>query len=351
MSTQISDQARTAREDARRSDGRYGFQTAAESGVSLDDPAANDWSFNGTLDDRSVLDLCRKYASRTGHRFQVDDRDDLEGLGAEHFVRYVRNRQEKVLAGDVEPQPEFKYEQHIRSIFHGLGQRIASGLPNGGRDLTALTKWLKTRETFETKYGRPMTRAEEDELADGIRASFPPGKRPIDGFHRAQSSKSIISLDSAREDGQFLDPSTADQAPAPQTQASDDAAHQALDIVEAGGRGSQARASRAIWEVVSAEYSAPQVAHDSFTGPKAKALRTEMESLGGVEAVLDRYSEGSETDQDMDTLLAPFGGREQVDATGIERVVQTLERNPGTEAGVWDAAVLTATIDRKKATA
>lgn len=137
MSTQISAQARTAQEDARHSDGRFGFQTAAESGVSLDDPAATDWSLNGTLDDQSVLAACRKYATSTGHRYQVDDRDDLAGLTAEHFVRYVRNRQEKVCTGAVEPQPEFNYERHIRHISTGLGQRIASGLPNGGRDLTS----------------------------------------------------------------------------------------------------------------------------------------------------------------------------------------------------------------------
>lgn len=347
-SQQISNQARTAQEEARRPDGRFGFQTAAESGVDLDHPAASDWSLNGSLDDRKVLDLCRKHAKVFGNRFNVEDRDDLEGLGAEHFVRYVRNRREKVISGEAEPNADFKVENHIRSIFRGLGQRISSGLPNGGRDITALTKHLKAREVFEMKYGREMTRTEQDELAEKIRASFPPGKRPIANFHRMPSSRQILSLDAEREAGHYVEPSTADQPQAPEPSASDAKAHDALDIVEAGGRGARLRATKSIWAVVSSEFGAPQVELNSLTAGAARSLKKEMKELGGIETVLDRYDRGQETDEDMAALLAPFGGQEKVDASGAELVVQTLQRHPGAEEGVWEAAVLTATVEKAR---
>lgn len=350
MSTQtISTTAEAARESARQDDGRFGAQARDEAGVVLDDRAASDWSYNGTLDDQSIIAACRRFAHRTGSRYGVDDREDLAQMTAEHFIRYVNNRREKVRTGQADPKPEFNYERHIGQISTGLGQRIASGLPNGGRDLTALTKYLKTREAFETKYGRQMTRVEEDELADKIRASFPPGKRPIDKFHRAISDKQIASLDAAREEGSFIEPSTADATPAPEAHASDEAAHDALDIIDAGGRGASTAAARNVWEVVASEHQAPSAVPNHLSTAQAKRVRDRMQAAGGISAVLARYGEGAETDEDMDALMAPFGGHGKNGADGAELVVATLERHPQFADGIWDKAVLAATVERKKA--
>lgn len=359
MSQQISGAATSAREAYRNQDGKFGAQPAHESDVDLG-AAATDWSMNGTVEDADVLAACKKFARVTGARYRIDDTDELAGETALHWLRYVTNRREKVLSGREEPQPAFRYERHIGQIATGLGQRTASGLKNGGRDLTALTKYLKTREGFETRYGRPMTTREEDELADEIRKSFPPGKRPVDRFHRAPGQGSTASLEAAMESsdgsGGSWEREVGSIHPhnAPDAQENDEPAHDALDVVEAGGRGSREAATRALWGVMSAATGAQDVRKDHFDRDRADEVRASMDRLGGVRQVLERYSAADETDQDMDTLLQPWGGKDTVaDPDERDRIVETLERDPDYTDKVWDAAVLTATSTgrRRKARA
>lgn len=348
MSTHLSEQAVSQREAYRNPDGTFGHQPAGESDVSLDPHVASDWSYNGTVDDAAVLATCRKYARITGSRYQVDpdDVDDLAGETALHWTRYLNNRRKKVESGEAQPQPDFNVDRHIGHIATGLSQRYASGLPNGGRDLTALTKYLKTREEWETRYGRPMTRSEEDELADTIRRAAPPGRRPIPEFHRAPRMNRGTSLDALREENSSFEPKQRDTYVAPEAQENDSAAHDALDIVERGGRGSQAAAKRALWGVMSAGTDAPPVEAGSVGESESRRVRKEMESLGGASAVVDRYGRSEETDEDMETLLRPWGGVESTTVEERDAIVEALGRDPKFTDDVWEAAMFTATAAR-----
>lgn len=334
----------------RAADGRFTVSSSPEADVDLDPRVAEDWSGNGTVDDEAVLSACRKYARITGSRYRVDpsDVDDLAGETALHWTRYLTNRREKVASGTEDPKPEFNYERHIGHIATGLGQRYASGMPNGGRDLTALTKWLKTREEFETRYGRPMSHAEEDELADQIRTAAPPGRRPVDGFHRLPSMARGVSLDALRQENTSFEPQVRDAPETPETQDNDAQAHDALDIVETGGRGSTAAAKRALWGVMAAGTDAPDVQRGTVSESEARRTRDEMGRLGGASGVVERYGRAEETEEDMEALLRPWGGTASTTVDQRDAIVEALERDPKYTDDVWDAALYTATAERSR---
>lgn len=335
----------------RAADGKFVQSSADESTLTLDPRVASDWSGNGTVDDPGVLAACRKYARVHGSRYKVDpsDIDDLAGETALHWTRYLTNRQEKVAAGTAEPQSEFNYERHISHIAVGLGQRYASGLANGGRDLTALTKYLKTRDEFEIRYQRPMNRTEEDQLAESIRESAPPGRRPIPEFHRAPSMNRGVSLDAMREENTSFEPEVRESTQAPEEQANDELAHDALDVVETGGRGSTAAAKRMLWGVMAAGSDAPDVQTDSVSTAQAKSAREDLDRLGGATSIVERYGRAEETDDDMDTLMRPWGGTEATSVDEREAIVSVLERDPQFTDEVWDAAMFAATTRRGRA--
>lgn len=346
----LSTEAASARESHRSPDGKFGSQPAPEAdGIDLGAGAPRDWSSDPELTDQDLLVCCRKYARQMARRYQIQDVDDLASDTVAGWLNEMKNRRDKVSAGTVEPTMTVNTEAKIRSIAAGLAMREASGMPHGGRDLTALTKYLRTREAFELKYGRAMTSAEENVLADEIRGACPPGRRPVDRFHRTRREGTHTSLEGMREVNSSWEPTLSLDAQVPQAPeptASDSLAEQALDDVEEGGRSGRNAARRKLWSVMSATTGAPGVRADALSSSRAGSVREDMETLGGVSAALDAYSRDDISGQQLDTLLAPWGRAEDISVRAQNTIVSTIETDPAYADQVWDAALFSATRSR-----
>lgn len=350
---QISHTAQASREVHRAADGRFGNQPAAESDIDLDDtlddldqlPPEADWSFQGGpegggLPPEELLSLAQKYARIEGRRYNVRDVDELAGETLEHYFKYVRNRQAKVSAG-AEPTPQYNVEGYMRRVANGLGQRYSSGFKHGGRDLTAVKRYLRTREAFEDQHGRAMTQAEEDELAEQIRRSAPPGKRPVENFHRKVSAGGGLSLDELRETRPGFD-LVAEQGPQVDPGNSADSALADLDMAQ--DRAARQQVKQAIkvniWAHMTGNTDAPQPVAGRHTKAEASKVRRACIQAGGVTKLIDDYEHDRLSSQNADVLFAPWGGRELASRSGDRLAIcQVLGASRDYSEQVWKSAL------------
>lgn len=181
------------------------------------------------------------------------------------------------------------------------------------------------------RLGRSLLPGEYDRLADEIRMSFPPGRRPSPGY---QYREYVASLDKAvGEDGDTTLGELIPAAEAPEdsfaTAATPAAA--AVDALEEGSI-SAAEARKAAWVLVAQDAPEPRAAAMKDDRP----TRAYVAAAGGAAELARKWEQGLTTEEDDRHLFAPFG---DIDADARERVVSVLVRRRDYADDLWGAAV------------
>lgn len=175
---------------------------------------------------------------------------------------------------------------------------------------------------------RPLTKAEEDEIATKIRTGQPATRKAPPGFHRIQPKPTSLG------------PNIADDyVPA----STDDFAIGSLgDQVEkmiAEGHTTEAR--RLAYSVIAERAGAPLPAQESITERHATAARHAVAESGGVAASIGKWRDGHVIGE---ALFAPFG---EVDKKGKASIAGVLSDYPNLADDLWDGAVSIATVRRR----
>ena len=130
-------------------------------------------------------------ARHWGNRLGVDAEDLMQDTAVEFYATLARQR------SAVDPQPGLNgREVAVRptagmanpgGCIHRIAYTIAAGRvagTNASADLAAVREFRTRRDELENRVGRGLSVAEADRLADEIRLSRPPRRRPAPGFHR-----------------------------------------------------------------------------------------------------------------------------------------------------------------------
>lgn len=183
-------------------------------------------------------------------------------------------------------------------------------------------------------YGRDLTAAEQDEIAEAIRGAQPPRRRAPEGFHRKTK---VVSLEDAGVVN-LADVST----PATTRGFDEDSIAARAERLLAAGEWVAAR--RLAWDAVAESTGAPLVAHESVTETEAARCRRLVADAGGVTAVANAAAPGGEPNETERAVLAPFG---ETDTLGRDRVFDLLAEYPDVADRLWDVALTQATVTRK----
>lgn len=337
--THINVLATARREDARDTVGRFGVQehSAPEATLAtIESIEADNARREADAADRQmyaeVLDGVEKaanmYAARRG---QWNDRDDIVG----DTIVDILGQQKR---GTTHINDDAFKQYTTRAV--------SSRYVDPGVHHTSLTGRRIFNEKVEAKMqslGRPLTKAEREELADAVRLSFPAGRRPAFGFERKEvpisldlevgenGSTTLGDLIAAEERGSDYATATTRAA----------AANDALE--DEGSSFKAADARKNIWNLL-ADDDAPKVAVKSVTDDRQH--RALVENFGGAAAVARAWQEGETAEDDAvnESLFAPFG---QLDEKQREHVTNVLVRNAAFADKIWDSA-MTAALDVQK---
>lgn len=335
--------------------GRFAPGSTGESPVALSCEPVARCRYGGLTDDE-LLDCCRRSGEYWGRRYRVD----AENLASETMLRFlerVTDRNEPTgpdggcAAGDVPAGERVVGVAHPRKyidqVARSIGQRQATGL-EGGRNIKSLKLYLAERDRQLAANGyRALTPEQEDRIAEQVRASMPPGARPVPDFHRASSQ---ASREAAVD---FADPDAVPWAhnagplwrhPGRGSEFAPGSPGEQAEAHLGEGRAGRLAARRMAWDAISHGTGGPGVCHESLGEDAAAAARRTVREAGGPAQVARNAHEYGYDDPRVAALMSPFGP----DATtgDVLDVARVLARHPGRAEDLWDAAVFAATRRR-----
>jgi hypothetical protein len=285
-------------------------------------------------------------ARHWGNRLGVDVEDLLQDTAVEFYATLARQR----TADDPEPGLNGR-EVTVRAAagsgmvnpggwIHRIAYNIAARRVAGtdrSADLAALREFRARREEVENRWGRGLSAAEADRLADEIRLARAPRRRPAPGFHRRVRT---VSTDVLEQDWDL--PAEPDRG-----EGGEFAAHTAGAVAEtllAGeGRSGRAAAQGLAWDVVAEVTGAPVVVPEVLDPAVARRAARRVQDAGGAAAVA-RAARGGVSGEDVGALCVPFG---RLDDDERAAVVRTVRRSGGYGDQVWTAALRAATYRRE----
>lgn len=310
------------REAARRSNGEFGEQTFTEPEVEL-----GLGQRDMTRDEaKKFLEDVTRFASQYARaRGQFGDRDDIVGDTIVDVLAQQR-------AG----------KDHIASpaFLNRATGAVSSRYIDPGVHHTTLTgrKRYKSVEADKVQeLGRELTVREQDALADEVRLSFPPGRRPTQGFHRKRWD---VSLDAPTREGSTSigDTLAADENVESYSLATS-AAAAAMDALEGDEPAlTKAEARENAWALIIDD--GPQASPGAIADEKAlRATTRALKEDGGAAALARDYLLGDTTPEQNRTLFAPFGSLTQNDE---ERVANTFRKHAPFADRLWASAAASA---------
>lgn len=281
-------------------------------------------------------------ARHWGNRLGVDVDDLLQDTAVEFYTTLARQRPES------DPQPGLNGREVVVSVrpagmanpggwIHRIAYNIAARRVAGtsaSADLAALREYRTRRDEAENRLGRGLSGAESDALADEIRFSRPPRRRPTAGFHRRVRT---VSTDAMERDWDL--PAEPDHVDGGEFAAHTHGALAERVLTERGASG-RAAAKGLAWDAVADVTGAPIGVPEILNPTAARQASRLVDEAGGACAVARRWRENP-ADPSESALFAPFG---QLDEGERAAVVRTIRRSGGHGDQVWAAALRAATF-------
>lgn len=311
-----------------------------------------------------IQELARQQCARRGAPEHVDD---VIGDTAVDLVRRIRDSsdQDKNIRAVVT-------RALVSRITHGhLQHRLANGEVASTPTRDAQRKLKQRIGQIEQDEHRTPTRREVDRLADEIRMSFPPGRRPDEDFHTGhrfhrdsfeavddtgRSMRDTFAGSESHDGSTYLDP-TADIAldeqasRQPFDEAVEPRAMQSAELLwhiehrEASAHDITARdVKSSVYNVLAQTTRLPLAKADSLPHrPALAAQKTVLSHEDGATGVAEDYLAGKRTEQ-TSALFAPFG---QIDDERREALASFLSRSGAYGNDLWQSAVRTADRERE----
>ena len=265
-------------------------------------------------------------AERTGR--------DPEEIAGETVVRVI-----KALRKDPTGLAQVNLNGYVHQVARSVATRITD---EGGAVSSANVKAWKVlqqrRSERAAELGHDLTPAELITLADEIRMSFPPGRRPTPHFYEVSIVKTldVNQYDHGDENPLHPEPSYLP----PDTNDYVETVERVLD--EQGARMARNHA----WNLVANGAGAPTVAAGTISERQAaNARRTISEYPGGVLGACRDYRSKTLDPATADALFAAFG---ELDRDGRSDVADTLIQYRGLCDDLWDSGVSMATKGRQR---
>lgn len=291
-----------------------------------------------------LLDQVARSARFMQRRFGVD----ADEVTSETVVEFIEAGHRALAAAQEGKEVRLT---NPNGLIHRLARQCSSRICNGesrGEDIDGMKTWRREQSEREQRLGRLLTDSELDRLADEVRESFPPQRRPSIGFHR-RSAKNVPFVDEwiaeiADEDAD-MDATSADAPVDDEEFAPGSAAAQVVSLLEKGGRSNHALTKSLAWDVCAEQAGAPSAAPNSLSESKASKVRGIVRSSGGAVEAVARWADETIDPELEKALFAPFG---EAGSTfeGQEKIAEIIGGSRGWGEDLWDAAVASATVRR-----
>lgn len=280
-----------------------------------------------------ILDQARKsaawHAARTGR--------DAEEIAGETVLRVVTA---------LRKNPSGLDQVNLNGYVHQVARSVATRITDQGAavssaDVKAWKVLQQRRSERATELGHDLTPAELVTLADEIRMSFPPGRRPTPHFYEVSIVKALDVNQYDRDDEDPLHPRTVGMPETPNSYV--ETVEQVLD--KHGAR----RARQHAWNLVASGADAPTVSPGTLSERNAAQARRTMASYpGGVGGAVRAYLGGTLDETTQRALFAAFG---DPNASDRDEIAETLSRHRNLDTELWESGITMATAPRRGMTA
>lgn len=287
-------------------------------------------------------------ATRVARKYDYVDRDDIV---QDALIRVFDQAQKNNYVDVSLPKQEGGRAQVITLAVQHSVARFLNGdehhtTHSGRRELDA------QRRELEGRLGRGLTTAELEELADRVRLSFPPGRRPRAGYHERvyQVELPTEAVDGAGRMQNQMPLAALDTYPSDAERAQDTTAFarqfERLHAAPEDGGIKVKDAKLQLWETFrDFDSSVPEIVELDAQARKA-ATQTLNQYEGGARGFAEDWLNGQNDVLAEDAFFAPFGG---VFTLTTEEQVAVAERVANDEVRgnlIWAAAVEAAALVR-----
>ena len=285
------------------SGGQFAADRRSASTVTLDPTATVGAPDRDDGEVRRVMEQARSAARFASHRTGQDS-DDLAGDAILAMVE--SNSRGRPWAAMTRGE--------INTIVPRIAYRKLSGL-NSGEDFEGYRRFRAEIARIEQSENRIVGDAEAERIADRVRMSMPPKRRPKFGYHRPSRDRTDVRLDAQPTDlhpgvdVDFL--SAADD--------SDDVEQSAFAYRLAEIE--QIRQQEGRWAAMTMLRPAPLPQPNLLSEQQATSLRRQVTRMGGARAVAMAWREGRASPHAAAAYFAAFG---DIDDTEKDQVAETF---------------------------
>ena len=276
------------------------------------------------------------------HDEVLNSREDIRQEAAIRLMVWAKDNDKSNLVADHGGMMRTMLSQEVQKVFNAGEHHTAAA----GR--VALQKALMD---IQSTLGVTLSSKERKELADEIRLSFPPGRRPKVGYERHRKDEennhsfSGEEPDAGHEDirafiaTEDLMPWDKDERERQLSEGDSRAFGRAVDRVELQVE-SVVTAKQTLWEVFNESNSNIPTPKPVAAEARAQVSKSMKKHKGGPHGASQRFLDGLSTPQEDSDLFAPFGGYESLSEDQRDAIAEKIAGNPPTRAKkIWDLAL------------
>lgn len=299
------------------------------------------------LSGREVLETVDKLAGRFARRHGSDP-GEIGGQVFEEYYGLIAAASERdgvPVNGLTESRD--RERAYLYTLTKNLSARSVSGFQRG-EDFKAHRKFEAALTDATQQAGRVLSEGEVSKLADEVRMSFEPGRRPKHDFWVKKNHKEF-SLDASQRD--LIDPSTDRAEQSALESSATSHMDQALDMIDEreDRPGPSSREERVIaWAAIAESVDGPPVRESSLSEKKAAESRRLVRKSDGPRRLAAAWRKEVISPEQEKSLFAPFG---DIGFEDKSRVCSTIERAGVYGDELWDAAMTGATRQRARTAA
>lgn len=304
--------------------------------------------FNAEIED--TAGLFNKMAQKAVGTYRLDP-TAADDIVQDSFVDVLKRRKSRE-EGDAGLRELMAERNLMARVAQTIGvswysPTAAEGLRH--EDTGALRELDEKERQFETQHGRRMTKTEREQLADEIRMSRPPGRRPKPGYHNRITALSLdMGSDHDSNESTIADTLAGGSAvtfdttagPAPAFDEIDDQAAVMLHALE-NRKATRQQIQAQAWSLAVASRGGAEPIEGCVEPNSATKHRKAVEAAGGISVVANRWLDGDATDAETEALFAPFGGEYQSDEAYTTAEL-LAERGGNIATSLWLGALKTA---------
>lgn len=279
----------------------------------------------------SVFQTAMLIAGKTGVNLQ-----DAEDIAQDAIVELIeiRDRNGFTNGPNIGDNPGLVHNV-VKST--ALSYRADAGESRDRRARVMLRDAVQVRAA---ELGRELSEREVDELAESIRLSFSPRKRPVIGFHRYSVTVSLQDVVPNRDGGstERADVLQArDEVNDDEFRYNNDSFGDTVEELELKSADELKDAKERIWEIFKLtddDLRTPQP--NTVTKNRQRTLREEVRDRGGVEQLMYSFRDGSLDAHSERIIFEPFG---DVNDREKESIAKVLMINPKQSENLWKIAL------------